>query len=48
MSNLTIPTPNTRALHQALGRNLPKENQEQQAPNELNVAIKDLTFIELK
>ena len=48
MNDLTIPTPNSRALHQDLGRPLPKEEQEQRAPTELNVTVKNSPFLELK
>jgi hypothetical protein len=48
MNDLTIPTPNARALHQALVRPLPKEEQEQRSPTELNVTVENSPFMELK
>ena len=48
MNDLDKPTPNARILHQALGRPMPKEEQEQRAPSELNVIVQDSPFLVLK
>ncbi|MCP4167411.1 MAG: DDE-type integrase/transposase/recombinase, partial [Chloroflexi bacterium] len=48
MNDLDKPTPNARILHQALGRPMPKGEQEQRAPSELNVIVQDSPFLVLK
>ena len=39
------PPPNARALHQVLGRPISNEAQEQRAPSELTVRVKDSPFL---
>ena len=39
ITNPGYPLSTARALHQSLGRPLPKEEQEQRAPTELNVTV---------